>query len=124
MNIALWIVQSLLAFLFLLWGLAIATLPKEKQHGKWTLHFSYGQLRVIGGIQVLGGLGLVLPALTGILPWLTPLAALALTLFMGGAVIVQLLKRWDDSSVIIICTVVLFMALFVAYGRFIVVPLA
>lgn len=124
MNVALWIIQSLLAILFLLWGVFIAVLPKEKQHGKWASHFSYGQRRVIGGILVMGSLGLMLPAITGIMPWLTPLAALGLTLFMGGAFVAQLLWRWDDAPVIILCAVVFVMALFVAYGRFMAVPFA
>ena len=118
MNTALWIVQTLLALLFLLWGFMIATQPKEKQHGKWAAAFSTGQLRLIGLLQLLGALGLVLPTLTGILPWLTPVAALGLALLMAGAILAQLMRRWDDSGVLIMCVVVLLMALFVAYGRF------
>jgi len=124
MNIALWIVQGLLALLFVLWGVLIATLPKEKQHGKWAADFSEGQLRLIGLPQFLGGLGLLLPALTGILPWLTPFAALGLALFMAAAIVAQFIRRWDGSNIVVMCAVVLLMTLFVAYGRFIMVPLA
>jgi hypothetical protein len=63
----------------------------------------------------------VLPALTGILPWLTPLAGVGLTLDMIGAAYTH--YRRDESSVIIANLVLLAMAVFVVYGRFIAVPL-
>jgi hypothetical protein len=43
---------------------------------------------------------------------------------MGGAILAQFIRRWDNSSAISMFVVVLLMALFVAYGRFAVVPFA
>jgi uncharacterized membrane protein YphA (DoxX/SURF4 family) len=77
MNTALWIVQILLALMFFMVGLMKITQPKEKaaERAPYVEDFSQGQLRLIGILEVLGAIGLVLPAATGILPWLTPLAA-------------------------------------------------
>jgi hypothetical protein len=76
MNIALWIVQVLLPAAFIFAGVnkafryeyAHATLP-------WVKDVLRGMTTFIGVAELLGGLGLLLPALTGMLPWLTPLAA-------------------------------------------------
>lgn len=65
-------------------------------------------------------MGLILPAATGSLPWLTPLAAVGLALTMVGAAIAHL-RRGEYSHIIV--NVVLFgLAVFVAYGRFVVEP--
>ena len=71
--------------------------------------------------ELLGGLGLLLPALTGILPWLTPLAAAGLALVMLLAMGFHATRR--ERPVIAFNTVLLLLAVFVAYGRFVSVPL-
>ena len=83
LNRGLWIVQVLLALLFLFAGgmklvLPIEEMTKEIAMPGWFLRF-------IGVAEVLGGLGLVLPGLTGIRPGLTPLAAAGLVIIMIGA---------------------------------------
>ncbi|MBT5634252.1 MAG: DoxX family protein, partial [Gammaproteobacteria bacterium] len=87
MNTVLWIFQGILTFMFLMVGTMKLMQPKEKMADKmgWVEDFSQGQIRVIGILEVLGALGLVLPMLTGILPILTPLAALGLVFIMLGA---------------------------------------
>src|SRR5579859_5106043 len=87
MNTAVWIVQILLALAFLMAGATKLTQPVEKlaERMAWVNDFSPSIVRAIGAVEVLGALGLILPAWTGILPWLTPLAAAGLVLDMIGA---------------------------------------
>ncbi len=124
MNIALWVVQILLAVVFAMAGLTKLTQSKEaliERGMEFVEDQSLSTVRVIGLLEVLGAIGLILPALTGILPWLTPLAAVGLALTMVGAIIVHI--RRDENSKIIINVVLLALALFVAYGRFVLLPL-
>jgi uncharacterized membrane protein YphA (DoxX/SURF4 family) len=123
MGIALWIVQVLLAVAFLGAGVTKLSQPKEKlaKNMAWVEDFSQPTVRLIGALEVVGAIGLVLPALTGILPWLTPLAALGLVLLMAGAVYTHL--RREEGSAVVPPAVLLLLATLVAVGRFFVVPL-
>ena len=122
MTIALWIVQVLLAAAFIFAGMnkafryeyAHATLP-------WVKDVPRGLTNFIGVAELLGGLGLLLPALTGILPWLTPLAAAGLALVMILAIGFHATRR--EWPAIGFNTVLLVLAVFVAYGRFMIMPL-
>src|SRR5262245_45459516 len=84
----LWVVQALLAALFLFAGVMKLVLPLDKLTGP--VEFPGLFVRFIGVAEVLGGLGLVLPGLVGVRPGLTPLAALGLVIIMVGAVAVTL----------------------------------
>src|SRR5215208_3622219 len=79
LNIVLWSVQGFLALFFLAAGA-----PKISGRGieKWTgfSELPRSQVVFIGLAEVLGAAGLVLPMATGVLPWLTPLAALGLAI--------------------------------------------
>jgi uncharacterized membrane protein YphA (DoxX/SURF4 family) len=121
MSIALWVVQVLLAAAFLVSGATKLSQPKEKllKNMAWVEDFSQPTVRIIGALEVLGAIGIVLPALTGIVPSLTPLAALGLVLTMIGAALTHL--RRSEYSVITVPAVLLILAAFVAYGRFFVV---
>jgi uncharacterized membrane protein len=77
-------------------------------------------VRLIGTVEVLGAIGVVLPALTGVLPWLTPLAALGLAATMVGAILTHL--RLGERSAVVPPMVLLILAAFVAYGRFFILP--
>src|SRR5688572_5553723 len=92
MSIALWVVQVLLAAAFLVSGATKLSQPKEKlaKNMAWMEDFSQPTVRTIGALEVLGAIGIVLPALSGIPPWLTPLAALGLVLTMIGAALTHL----------------------------------
>ncbi len=118
MNIVIWIVQGLLAAMFLMAGIMKSTQPKEKlsKNMGWVNDVSASNVKLIGISQILAAIGLVLPQVTGILPWLTPLAAIGLVLTMIGAIILHV-KRNENSS-IGINIVLLLLAAFVAYGRF------
>src|SRR5215213_600751 len=122
MGIALWVAQVLLAVAFLGAGATKLMQPKEKlaKNMGWVEDFSQPTVRIIGALEVLGAIGVVLPALTGILPWLTPLAALGLVLLMLGAALTHL--RRAEYGGIAVNAVVLILAAFVAYGRFFVLP--
>ena len=118
MNIALWIVQILLAVAFLGAGLMKLTQPKDKiaQSMAWAGDFSPTAIKLIGLVEVLGALGLILPAVTGIAPVLVPLAALGLAIVMVGAIITH--ARRGEKQMIGANVVLLLLALFVAWGRF------
>ena len=88
----------------------------------WVNELPSALVRFIGLEEIAGGLGLVLPAITKILPWLTPLAGAALALSMIFAIVFNA-SRGEFPNVIF--TFVLFvLALYVAYGRWKRVPIA
>jgi hypothetical protein len=120
MNILLWIVQILLALLFLFaGGLKLATPADQWQAQAQTLpevmRFSHGFMLFIGVVELLGGPGLVLPGIVRKWKGLTPLAALGLTIVMIGAVVVSV-KGFGVTTGIVPLVVCLLCA-FVAYGR-------
>ncbi|MBT3323357.1 MAG: DoxX family protein [Anaerolineae bacterium] len=120
MNTALWIVQGILAMMFLMAGMMKIKQTKEEMAEKmpWVEDFSQGQIRGIGIVEVMGALGLILPMVTGIMPSLTAYAALGLALTMVGAFLTHV-RRKDPMVPMGMMNVMLFaMAAFVAYGRF------
>ena len=84
-NKVLWVVQGLLAALFLFAGGAKLVLPAEAMKGPIELPLAF--LRFIGVAEVLGAIGLIVPWLTRIRPVLTPLAAVGLVIIMIGATV-------------------------------------
>ncbi len=124
MNIALWVVQGLLAMAFLMAGGMKMMKPKSEieEMMAWAKDFSGGQIKMIGAIEVLGALGLILPAATGIMPILTPIAAVGLALTMLGAMITHLRNK-DGMGETLPSVMLMLLSLFVAYGRFVLVPL-
>ena len=82
-NVTLWVVQVLLAVLFLFAGGVKLVSTAEQMSGPINLPLWF--LRFIGVCEVCGGLGLVLPGLFGIKTGLTPLAAAGLVIIMVGA---------------------------------------
>lgn len=124
MNITIWVVQIFLALVFLLSGVLKVTQPIERLAGlmKYVTAIKPSQLvRVIGILEGLAAIGLILPAMTGILPWLTPVAAIGLVLTMIGAMILHV--RLGEGSQTAPNIVLLLLATFVAIGRFVIVPL-
>ena len=119
MNIALWIVQVLLALAFAGAGLLKISQPIAKlaPNMAWVTHFPAQAVRLIGGVELLGAIGLLVPALTGILPWLTPLAAAGLVVIMIGAVITHI--QLHEVPKAVPSLILGLLALFVAYGRFV-----
>lgn len=118
MNKVLWIVQGLLAVMFLMAGLMKSTQPKEKLAVKmpWVNDYSASSVKLIGLSQMLAAIGLVVPMLTGIAPVLTPLAASGLGLIMLFAAAYHFRKK--EFKEIGINAVLFALAVFVALGRF------
>ena len=118
MTYVLWIVQALLALLYLFTGGMKLILPIEELTAQVPLPGWF--VRFIGLAEVLGALGLILPGLTRIRPGLTPLAAAGLVIIMIGAVVTTLLTM--DAVFALIPLVAGLLAAFVSYGRWRLAP--
>lgn len=118
MNVALWIIAIVVAAAFLAAGLTKLSQPKEKLVATmgWAADFSAGTVKFIGAIEILGAIGLILPAAVGIAPILTPLAATGLAIVMVLATVVH--ARRKELSNIAITVVLFILAAFVAVMRF------
>jgi uncharacterized membrane protein YphA (DoxX/SURF4 family) len=117
-NLALWIAQILLAIAFGMAGIMKATQPKEKLAANmgWVDDFSAKMVKVIGTAEILGAVGLILPWATGILTWLTPVAAVGLAVIQVGAIVTHLRRK--EPQVLVANVILLALAVFVAVGRF------
>ncbi len=115
MNILLWILQILLAALFLFAGIVKLVMPIEQLTAGMKVPIPGSLLIFIGVLEVLGGLGLVLPSLLKIKPILTPVAAIGLAIIMIGAVVVTLMG--GDVLPALSPFIVGVLCMFVAYGR-------
>jgi uncharacterized membrane protein YphA (DoxX/SURF4 family) len=119
MNLALWIVAITLAVVFAGSGLMKLFVPKDKlvTSGQgWAQDYSTANIRLIGLAEILGAIGLVLPAAVHIAPLLVPLAAVGLAFVMVGAVVVH--GRRKEAMNVAVNVVLIALALFVAWGRF------
>ena len=119
MNILLWVVAGLLALAFLgAGGMKLAT-PRAGLQEKmaWVEDYSDNAVKGIGLVEVLGAIGLIVPAATGIAPVLVAWAALGLAAVMAGAVVVHL-KRGEGIAAAVPSIVLGLLSLLVAWGRF------
>jgi uncharacterized membrane protein YphA (DoxX/SURF4 family) len=119
METALWIAQVLLAAIFLVTGTTKLTQPRLKMAAgpmRWAAEVTDRQFRTIGLLEVVGSIGLILPAALGIAPLLVPLAAIGLVLTMIGAIHVHV--RHGETNRLAVPIVVLALALFVAVEGF------
>ncbi len=119
MSTALWIVQASLALVFVGGG-AMKLIKshedlKADPHMAWANDFSGGFIKFLGLAEVSGGLGMVLPGLTGIAPNLTAWAAAGLAAIMLGATAVHL--RRSEKPMVVPTLILALLAGFVAYGR-------
>jgi uncharacterized membrane protein YphA (DoxX/SURF4 family) len=121
MTYVLWIIQVLLAGLFLFGGVMKLVVPVEELNQQMPLPLPAWFVWFTGVVEVLGGLGLLLPGLLRIRPGLTPLAAAGLVLVMIGAVVYSLAAGAGAAAVLPL--VVGLFAAFVAYGRWQLAPL-
>jgi uncharacterized membrane protein YphA (DoxX/SURF4 family) len=121
MRIVLWILQVLLAVAFVLHGWLFLFPPAEMVEAM-NASIPPALRMFIGVAEWLAAIGLIVPAATRILPWLTPLAAAGLMIITGSATVLHL-TRGETSSAI--STAILFvLAAFVAYMRWKVAPIA
>jgi uncharacterized membrane protein len=114
MKRGLWVLQTLLAVLFVLVGSMKVVTPREQLKAGWTNDFSSTQIKLIGTAEIAGAIGLIVPAATGILPVLTPVAAVGLALLMGGAVATHLQR----AEPFVVPLALALLAAVVAWGRF------
>jgi uncharacterized membrane protein YphA (DoxX/SURF4 family) len=122
LRVGLWVVQVLLAVVFTGAALMKLTQPYEALAGSltWVKLVSPETVKLIGAVELLGAIGLIVPAATRILPMLTPLAAAGLMLTMVGAGVTNI--RIGEPPIV---NVVLGgLAAFVAWARFTKAPIA
>ena len=119
-NIALWVVQVLLALVYLAAGGMKTVRPREQMVASgrfdWMKDMSDGTVKAVGIVEVLGALGLILPELTGIAPILTPVAAVGLVIVQVVAMRVHI--RLGEQKSLPVNVILLLLAGFVAVGRF------
>ena len=122
MNIALWVVLVLLAVVYGMAGIMKSFQPKKARETlSWAKRHSDRFVRMVGTFELLGALGLILPALTGILPGLTLLSALGLSLIQVLAILTEHVPN-KEYKAIPMNIVLLALSLGVAYSRFVVLP--
>jgi uncharacterized membrane protein len=122
MDTALWILQILIALGFIAAGLNHIT-GRDNATGRmaWMLDVPKTSLSTIGILEIAGGLGLILPVVTGIALWLTPLAAALLAVVMVLAAGFHL-RRPGEASNAATNLVLGGLAAFVAIGRLVLAP--
>ena len=124
-NLLLWVGQVLLALAMLTvgYGHSLAYDQSAARPGMgWLNAVGRTPMQVIGTLEMLGGIGLILPAATGILPWLTPTAAVCVAAVMVLAAIFHARRSGESLNIasnLVICAI----AVLVAFGRIFVSPL-
>ncbi len=119
MNTTLWIAQGILATMFAMAGIMKSTQPIDKlmKSGlNWVERVPISTVRIIGLSELFGAIGLILPLALGILPILTPIAAVGLAVIMILAIVHHL--KYKENKAIVFNAVLFALAIFVAYGRF------
>jgi hypothetical protein len=115
----LWIIQALLALLFLFAGGSKLVMPIAEMTKQIQLPGLF--LRFIGVAEILGAVGLILPGLLRIRPGLTPLAAAGLAIITIGATVITL--KAGMGAMALIPLVVALLSAFVAYSRWLLAPI-
>lgn len=121
MNRALWIGQILLGVYFVAIGVMHFIVPDGlPDQMAWMYDLSTGLHVVSGAAEILGGLGLILPAVTGIRTQLVPLAATGLALVMVGAIVYHI-GRGETQNIFFNVVLIVVLGL-IAYGRAVLHP--
>ncbi len=127
MNNVLWVLQIFLAVVFAVHGWIYVTWPSsaaaliEKRNNGKPLGLPPALRTFIGVCEMLATAGLILPGLTGVLPWLTPLACVGLTVVMLGASSFHLGRQ--ETQTVVISLILVAVCVLVAYGRVAIAPL-
>ena len=117
MNIALWIAQIFLAAMFGMAGIMKTfQTAKAKEQLPWAKNRSDSFVRFVGASELLGALGLIFPMVTGIWPWLTPLAALGLLAIQLLAIFTEHLPK-KEFNVIPVNVALAAISMFIMFGR-------
>lgn len=120
MNLALWIATGLLAAVAIVGGTTKTFVSKEKlsrqRGGEWTEHASVGFVKTLGILELLAAVGLILPVVLDIAVVMVPVTAACWVLLMVGAMITH--GRLGQPRLVIVNSVYLALAAFIAWGRF------
>ncbi|MGP4115263.1 DoxX family protein [Streptomyces sp. 4N509B] len=118
MNVLLWIVQAFLAAMFGMSGLVKLAQPKDRLAEKypWMRDTSTRLVWCVGVVEILGAVGLVLPAATGVAPVLTPLAGTGFAVMTALAIGLHVRRR--EPSGVAVTAVLFVLSALVAWGRF------
>lgn len=117
LHLLLWVVQLLLGLAFASagWMKTMQPIAELAAAMGWPGEMPAGVVRFIGISELLGGIGLILPAATRILPWLTPLAGAGLAVVMLLAALFHVMRaEWTGLPINIVLGA---LAVFVAWGR-------
>ena len=124
MDVALWVVQGVLALMFLMAGVMKSTQPLAALAEKmdWVNDSTPTTVRFAGAAEVAGALGLIAPMALNTVPWLTPVAAAGLALIMVLAAATVHLPR-KEGPAIGMNAMLAGACAFVVYGRWDLMPL-
>ena len=120
MNRVLWILQGLLAVVYLLHGFMMIS-PPASLLDQMNNEIGSGFRMFIGVAEVLAAIGLTLPGVTHIMPWFTAFAAAGLMIVMASAIVFHVSR--GEIAPAVVCLVLLGLVTYVAYMRWRVVPL-
>ena len=120
MNVTLWITAGLLAAVALVGGVSKAFIPKERlaaqSGGEWVADADVGFVKTLGALELLAAIGLIMPAVLTFAPVMVPVTAVCWVLLMVGAMITH--GRRGQMKFVMVNTVYLAIAVFIAWGRF------
>ena len=119
MNIVLWILAFVLAAVFVGSGVVKLVVAREQQIARtpYVEDFPQAMIRGIGVLEILGAIGLLLPALVGVATVLVPLAGAGLALTMVFAALVHT-RRGDGLAATLPSIVLAVLSVFFAWSRF------
>src|SRR5215217_9156697 len=120
-NSALWVLQVLMAILFF-WHGQFSVFPPADMVAMINANIGEGLRVFIGVAEILAAIGLILPGLTRILPWLTALAAAGLMIVMSSATVFHIYRGETASA--ISAAVIFVLVSVIAYTRWKVAPIA
>jgi uncharacterized membrane protein len=114
-NTGLWIVQGLLAAMFLLAGVPKLVMSAAQMTAPGPIQLPVAFIRVIGVCEILGAIGMILPGITRIRLGLTPLGAGGLVIIMIGATVINIVN--GPAAVAVVTALLGLMAASVVWGR-------
>lgn len=121
MNILLWVLQVVLAWLSIAGGMYQIFKFEELQKGVAAMRsLPRGLWAFLGAFGCVGGLGLILPAALNLLPILTPIFAIVMV--VHSAVVSALYLIYGDRAPLPFSMAMMLLAAFIAYGRFVLLP--
>lgn len=123
MNIALWILQAVLGVIFLTAGVMQLVVPKPKLAPRqaWVEDYSPVAIKLIGVAEIVAATGVLILPLVNIVPWIAPLAALAMAGILTGAFFAHRRRKESRRALAVIALRVI--ALIVVVGRMVISPL-